>query len=104
VIRRDHAFLLFLVSAGLAYLVYVAYETVLPIAAVNSHDIAPSTWGFLVIINPALVTLFQPDVHRVTRSLLVSGSVAMFVLVLPRCRWSRLRPAPRPFAVLPGDG
>jgi predicted MFS family arabinose efflux permease len=102
VIRRDHAFLLFLVSGGLAYLVYVAYETVLPISAVNTHGIAPSTWGFLVIINPLLVTLFQ---LRVTRwgagfpagpklatamllmggsllLLLVSGSVAMFVLVL----------------------
>jgi predicted MFS family arabinose efflux permease len=102
VIRRDHAFLLFLVSGALAYLVYVAYETVLPISAVNTHGLAPSTWGFLVIINPLLVTLFQ---LRVTRwgagfpagpklatamllmggsllLLLVSGSVAMFVLVL----------------------
>jgi predicted MFS family arabinose efflux permease len=102
VIRRDHAFLLFLVSGGLAYLVYVAYETVLPISAVNTHGIAPSTWGFLVIINPLLVTLFQLRVTRWSAGfpagpklatamllmggslllLLVSGSVAMFVLVL----------------------
>ena len=33
VIVRDHAFLLFLVSGALAYLVYVAIETVLPISA-----------------------------------------------------------------------
>jgi predicted MFS family arabinose efflux permease len=59
VIRRDRAFLLFLVSGALAYLVYVAYETVLPISAVQTHGLAPSTWGFLVIINPAMVTIFQ---------------------------------------------
>ena len=44
-IRRDHAFLLFLVSAGLAYLVYVAYETVIPIAAVNSYGLSPARRG-----------------------------------------------------------
>jgi predicted MFS family arabinose efflux permease len=102
VIRRDHAFLLFLLSGGLAYLTYVAFETVLPISAVNTHGIAPSTWGFLVIINPALVTLFQLRVIRWTSGipagpkfvtamllmggsflfLLLSGSIAMFVLVL----------------------
>jgi predicted MFS family arabinose efflux permease len=102
VIRRDHAFLLFLVSGALSYLVYVAYETVLPISAVNTHGIAPSTWGFLVIMNPALVTLFQLRVTRWTSGypaapklatamllmggsfllLLMSGSIGMFVVVL----------------------
>ena len=66
VIRRDSAFLLFLVSGALAYLVYVAYETVLPISAVQTHGHAPSTWGFLVIINPAMVTFLQ---LRLTRRL-----------------------------------
>jgi predicted MFS family arabinose efflux permease len=102
VIRRDHAFLLFLLSGGLAYLVYVAYETVLPISAVNTHGMAPSTWGFIVIINPLLVTLFQLRVTRwaarfgggpklVSAMLLMggsflflvlNGSVAMFVFVM----------------------
>jgi predicted MFS family arabinose efflux permease len=102
VIRRDRAFLLFLLSGGLAYLVYVAFETVLPISAVNTHGIAPSTWGFVVIVNPALVTLFQLRVTRwvaryaagpklVTAMLLMggsflllllSGSLAMFALVI----------------------
>jgi MFS family permease len=101
-IRVDHAFLLFLVSGALAYLVYVAYETVLPISAVKSHGLSPSTWGFIVIINPVLVTLFQLRVTRwsarfaaapklVTAMLLMggsflfllwSGSVAMFVWVM----------------------
>ncbi len=64
VIRRDRSFLLFLVSGSLAYFVYVAYEVVLPISLVDTHGIAPSTWGFLVVINPALVTLFQLRLTR----------------------------------------
>jgi predicted MFS family arabinose efflux permease len=102
VLRRDHAFLLFLLSGSLAYVTYVGFETILPISAVNTHGISPSTWGFLVIVNPALVTLFQ---LRVTRGvagfpagpklvlamlvmggsfllLLLGGSVAMFALAI----------------------
>jgi predicted MFS family arabinose efflux permease len=102
VIRRDRAFLLFLVSGALAYLVYVAYETVLPISAVQTHGLAPSTWGFLVIINPAMVTFFQlrltrrvsgipPGPKLVVAMLLmgfpflllsVTGSLAMFAFVI----------------------
>lgn len=66
VIRKDKPFLLFLVSSALAYLIYLSYETVLPISAVDTHGLSPSTWGFLVIINPALVTFFQ---LRLTRRL-----------------------------------
>ena len=59
VIARDRPFLLFLVSAAFAWLVYVAFETVLPISLVESHGYSRSTWGFLVVVNPLLVTLFQ---------------------------------------------
>jgi predicted MFS family arabinose efflux permease len=59
VIVRDRPFTLFLVSAALAWLVYVAFETVLPISLVGSHGYSSSTWGFLVIVNPLMVTLFQ---------------------------------------------
>jgi MFS family permease len=102
VIRRDHAFLLFLLSGALAYLVYVAYETVLPISATKTHHMAPSTWGFIVVVNPVLVTLFQLRVTNwtgrlpagpklVTAMLLMggsflfllrSGSVGMFLVVM----------------------
>jgi predicted MFS family arabinose efflux permease len=102
VIRRDHGFLLFLLSGALAYLVYVAFETVLPISAVTTYGMAPSTWGFIVIINPVLVTFFQLRVTKwsqgfaagpklVTAMLLMggsflfllwSGSVAMFIWVM----------------------
>jgi predicted MFS family arabinose efflux permease len=64
VIRRDRAFLLFLVSGSLSYLVYIAFETVLPISLVGSHGLAPSTWGFLVVLNPLSVTLFQLRLTR----------------------------------------
>jgi predicted MFS family arabinose efflux permease len=102
VIRRDHAFLVFLLSGALAYLVYVALETILPISAVATHHIAPSLWGVIVIINPLLVTVFQLRVTRWTGGfppgpklvtamllmggsfllLLVNGSAATFALVL----------------------
>jgi predicted MFS family arabinose efflux permease len=64
VIRRDNAFLLFLVAMVLANLVYFAFEVVLPISAVDTHGLSPAAWGFLVIINPALVTLFQLRLTR----------------------------------------
>ena len=64
VIARDRVFGLFLLSGMFAYLVYVAFEVALPISLTDTHGIAPSTWGFLVIINPALVTLFQLRLTR----------------------------------------
>ena len=102
VIRRDHAFLLFLLSGALAYLVYIAIETVLPVSATDTHGIAPSVWGFIVIINPLFVTLFQLRVTRWTSGvpaapklvtamllmggsfllLILNGSIPMFVLVI----------------------
>jgi predicted MFS family arabinose efflux permease len=102
VIRRDHAFLLFLLSGALAYLVYVAIETVLPVSAVDTHGISPALWGVIVILNPLLVTIFQLRVTRRTAGfppgpklvtamllmggsfllLIVSGTAAMFAVVI----------------------
>jgi predicted MFS family arabinose efflux permease len=102
VIRRDRPFQLFLLSGALAYLVYVATETVLPVSAVKTHGIAPAVWGFIVIINPLLVTLCQLRLTRATSGwapapklvsamllmgcsfllLILAGSPAMFVLVI----------------------
>jgi predicted MFS family arabinose efflux permease len=64
VIFRDRPFLVFLVAMVLAQLVYFAFEVVLPISAVGSHGLEPAAWGFLVIINPVLVTLFQLRLTR----------------------------------------
>jgi MFS family permease len=85
VIRRDHVFGLFLVSTALAYIVYVAYETVLPISLVDTHGLAPSTWGFLVILNPTMVTLFQLRLTRWTASVprLPKLAAAIMLMGLP---------------------
>jgi predicted MFS family arabinose efflux permease len=77
VIKRDRVFLIFLVSGMLAYLVYVAYEVALPISLTDTHGLSPTMWGFLVIINPALVTFCQ---LRLTRR--VSGIPAAPKLVV----------------------
>ncbi|TML45020.1 MAG: MFS transporter [Actinobacteria bacterium] len=77
VIARDRPFLLFLVSAAFAWLVYVAFETVLPISLVESHGYSSSTWGFLVVLNPFLVTFFQ--LRLTERVAAVPGAVKLAV-------------------------
>lgn len=77
VIARDRPFLLFLVSAVFAWLVYVAFEAVLPISLVESHGYSNSTWGFLLIINPLLVTFFQ--LRLTERVAAVPGAVKLAV-------------------------
>ncbi len=72
VILADHAFLLFMAASVFSWLVYVGYETVLPVSLVESHGVPVWGWGALVVINPLLVTLFQ---LRLTRS------VARFAIV-----------------------
>lgn len=74
----------------------------LPISAVSTHGLSPATWGFLVIINPAMVTFFQlrltrrvehfPAAPRLVLAMLlmglpfllltVSGSLAVFGVVI----------------------
>ena len=85
VIRRDTAFLLFLASAVFAWIVYVAYEAVLPIAAVGSYGLSPATWGLLIAINPILVTFFQLRVTRWSAGIAAAPKlfVAMLLMGLP---------------------
>jgi MFS family permease len=64
VIRRDTAFLVFLLSSILASMTYVGFETLLPISLTTSHGLAPAAWGFLVIVNPAMVTFLQLRLTR----------------------------------------
>lgn len=85
VIRRDGVFLVYLLSGVFAYLVYVAYETVLPISLVDTHGYSEAAWGFLLVLNPAMVTLFQ---MRLTRRIerFAAGPklvVAMLLMGLP---------------------
>jgi MFS family permease len=85
VVRRDRAFLLFIGSGVLAAMTYVAFDVLLPISLVSSHGIAPSTWGFLVVVNPILVTLVQLRLTRATAhiSASVKLAVAMPLMGLP---------------------
>ena len=43
---------------------YVSYETLLPISLTTSHGYRPAAWGFLLIINPLMVTLLQLRLTR----------------------------------------
>jgi MFS family permease len=59
VIVRDRPFLLFMLASVFATMTYIATETLLPISATTTHHLAPAVWGFVMILNPLLVTLFQ---------------------------------------------
>jgi predicted MFS family arabinose efflux permease len=59
VLARDPAFAVVLAAGTLAAIVYLSYETLLPISLVQSHGLAPAAWGVLLSINPIVVVLFQ---------------------------------------------
>jgi MFS family permease len=85
VILADRPFLLFLGSAVFAWLVYVAYEVVLPVSLVDGYGYAAATWGFLVWINPFLVTLFQVRLTRAVGRYAAAPRliIAMLIMGLP---------------------
>lgn len=82
VILRDRPYLLFLVSGALAQLVYIAYEVVMPISLVGSHGYGAATWGFLVIVNPLLVTLFQLRLTRAVARFASAPKLAAAMLLM----------------------
>jgi MFS family permease len=59
VLAHDRSFAAVLLAGTLAAIVYLSYETLLPISLVQSHGFAPATWGVLLAINPTVVVLFQ---------------------------------------------
>ena len=63
-IVRDSPFLLFMLASVFATMTYVATETLLPISVTTTHHLAPAAWGFLMILNPLFVTLFQLRLTR----------------------------------------
>ena len=85
VITRDRIFLLFMGSAVLAWVVYVSYEVLLPVSLVDSHGVEPWVWGFLVIVNPLLVTFFQMRVIRWSAPIPAASKLfgAMLLMGLP---------------------
>jgi predicted MFS family arabinose efflux permease len=66
VIVRDSPFLLFMLSSVFATMTYIATDTLLPISATTTHHLAPAAWGFLMILNPLFVTVFQLRLIRWT--------------------------------------
>ena len=80
VVRRDHAFLLFVGAMALASMTYVAFDSLLAISLVDSHGFSPATWGFIVVINPVLVTLVQ---LRLTRSVAGVPAPVKLAIAMP---------------------
>ena len=80
VIVRDRPFLLFLLFAALAQMTYMTSETLLPISATRTHHLAPAYWGFLMILNPVLVTFFQ---LRLTRAASPLSAALKLGLAMP---------------------
>ena len=59
IVFRDRPYMALLAGSVLAYMVYVGFELLLPISAVQQHGIDRSLWGAIVIVNPLLVALLQ---------------------------------------------
>jgi predicted MFS family arabinose efflux permease len=85
VIVRDSPFLLFMLSSVFATMTYIATETLLPISATTTHHLAPAAWGFLMILNPLAVTVFQLRLIRWTAAVRssVKLGVAMPLMGVP---------------------
>jgi predicted MFS family arabinose efflux permease len=77
VILRDSPFLLFMAASALATMTYIATETLLPISVTTTHHLAPAAWGFLMILNPLFVTLFQLRLTRRTAHVRASVKLAI---------------------------
>jgi MFS family permease len=82
VIVADKRFLLFLGSAVFAWLTYVAYEVVLPVSIVDGYGYEPQAWGFLVWVNPLLVTLLQVRLTRATGPVPAAPKLVVALLVM----------------------
>ena len=85
VILQDRTFLVFMLASVFAWVVYVAYETVLPISLVESHGVPSWAWGFLLVVNPLLVTFFQLRLTRRVTGIPAARRwvVAMLLMGLP---------------------
>jgi MFS family permease len=85
VILQDRTFLVFMLASVFAWIVYVAYETVLPISLVESHGVPTWAWGFLLVVNPLLVTFFQLRLTRRVTGIPAARRwvVAMLLMGLP---------------------
>jgi predicted MFS family arabinose efflux permease len=81
-VLRDRPFALLLVSTLLAFIDYCGFETVLPVIAVSVYGLAPSTWGLLFVISPALVVLGQLRLTRTTARISPGPRLACATLLM----------------------
>jgi predicted MFS family arabinose efflux permease len=81
-LARDRPFSLLLLSSLLAWIDYCGFEAVLPVLAVSAYGLAPSTWGLLVIISPALVVLTQLRLTRAAARIAVAPRLAGATLLM----------------------
>ncbi|MEV7416161.1 MFS transporter [Streptomyces sp. NPDC089919] len=65
-VGADRPFLLLLLATLVGFMVYMSFETVLPVVAVSSFGLAPATWGLLYAVNPVLVLALQIRLTRWT--------------------------------------
>lgn len=82
VLKADRPFMLFLVATLLGFMVYMSFETVLPVVAVSSFGLAPAAWGLLYAVNPVLVLLFQVRLTRWTSSWSTAVALSVGVLLM----------------------
>ncbi|MEU3659973.1 MFS transporter [Streptomyces sp. NPDC032940] len=82
VVLTDGSLLLLLVATLLGFMVYMSFETVLPVIAVTSFGFAPETWGLLYAMNPVVVLLFQVRLTRWTRTWPASVTLSVGVLLM----------------------
>ncbi|WP_344014804.1 MFS transporter [Streptomyces thermospinosisporus] len=82
VVLTDTSLVLLLVATLLGFMVYMSFETVLPVVAVTSFGFAPETWGLLYAVNPMVVLLFQMPLTRWTRTWPPSVTLSLGVLLM----------------------
>ena len=82
VIVRDYAFLAFVASSMFAWLVYVSFEVVLPVTLVHTYGFEPALWGFLVVVNPITVTLFQLRLTRRVEGVSAAPKLVLAMLMM----------------------
>jgi MFS family permease len=81
-ILRDRPFVLLLLSTLLAFTDYCGFEAVLPIIAVTTYGLSPSTWGLLVVISPLLVVLLQLRLTRISARVPTAERLALAILLM----------------------
>jgi predicted MFS family arabinose efflux permease len=81
-VLRDRPFSLLLLSVLFAFTAYCGFETVLPVIAVSAYELAPSTWGLLVVISPVLVVLGQLRLTRASARIPPAERLAAATLLM----------------------